>query len=58
MNRLPYPITVEQAFRNNLTDWQHIGRFHFAFFHGVVLGLRRYDQLLIGLETYVGEDMD
>lgn len=58
MNRLPDPITVERTFSNQPTDWQHIGRFHFAFFHGIVLGLRRYDQLLIGIETDAGENLD
>lgn len=54
LRRLPTPTIIEDTFRRITTAWHHVGQFHLTVLPGTSFGLRRYDQLIIAIETCEG----
>lgn len=53
----PSPTAIEQAIRSSTGQWQHIGRFHVAPMQDGSISLRRYDVVVLAVETNQGVEL-
>lgn len=53
-NNLPKPTLIERSFAKSGVTWSHVGQFHVAPFGGNLLRLRRYDFVVVAIETCNG----
>jgi len=54
---IPTAAVVERSLGENSADWRHAGKFHVTFVTGIELGLRRFDKVLLAIETSDGTNL-
>ena len=51
---LPSTKIIEKIFKGHVDEWYHFGQFHLACIKGINLYLRKFDFVIIGIETNEG----